>query len=174
MAMDYLKIAMAEVGAISERRIYHLMDSKLNSGLPPMLVGASEDAGLNSGMMMPHYTAVSLVLENQHLSHPDSTKSLPVSGGQEDHNANAMTAARHASQIAKNCAHIIAIELYCAARALDLRMRDRPEVKMGKGVAKAHDLIRDTVPLHLEDSLWGTEIDLVRELVIGGKFTSIS
>jgi histidine ammonia-lyase len=174
MAMDYLKIAMAEVGAISERRIYHLTDSKLNSGLPPMLVGTSESAGLNSGMMMPHYAAASLVLENQHLSHPDSTISLPASGGQEDHNANAMTAARHASQIAKNCAHIIATELYCAARALDIRMRDMPKLKMGNGVLKAHAFIRDTVPLHLEDSLWGTEIDQVREMVLAGKFTSIS
>jgi histidine ammonia-lyase len=170
MAMDYLKIAISEVGAISERRTYHLTDSKLNSGLPPMLVDNSEAAGLNSGMMMPHYTAASLVLENQHLSHPDSTKSLPASGGQEDHNANAMTAARHANQIAKNCAHIIAIELYCAARALDLRMREIPGAKMGKGVAKAHSLIRDSVPLQLEDSLWGPEIDQVKELVLTGKF----
>jgi histidine ammonia-lyase len=169
MAMDYLKIAMSEVGAISERRTYHLTDSKLNSGLPPMLVGNSETAGLNSGMMMPHYTAASLVLENQHLSHPDSTKSLPASGGQEDHNANAMTAARHANQIAKNCAHIIAIELYCAARALDIRMKKLPEATMGKGVAKAHSLIRESVPLHLEDALWGPEIDQVRELVLAGK-----
>jgi histidine ammonia-lyase len=174
MAMDYLKIAMAEVGAISERRIYHLTDSKLNSGLPPMLVGTCEAAGLNSGMMMPHYTAASLVLENQHLSHPDSTKSLPVSGGQEDHNANAMTAARHASQIAMNCAHIIATELYCAARALDLRMRNKPEAKMGDGIAKAHAIIRDSVPMHFEDSLWGTEIDQVQELVLAGKFTPLS
>lgn len=174
MAMDYLKIAMAEVGAISERRTYHLTDSKLNSGLPPMLVGTSEAAGLNSGMMMPHYSAASLVLENQHLSHPDSTKSLPASGGQEDHNANAMTAARHASQIANNCAHIISIELYCAARALDLRQRDMPKAKMGKGVEKAHTLIRENIPLHLEDTLWGSEIDKVRELVLAGKFVDLS
>jgi histidine ammonia-lyase len=174
MAMDFLKIAMSEIGAISERRIYHLIDNKMNSGLPPMLVNTSETAGLNSGMMMPHYTAASLVLENQHLSTPDSTKSLPASGGQEDHNANAMTAARHAYQIAKNCAHIIATELYCATRALDLRMRDMPKMRMGDGVQKAHQLLRETVPLHPEDTLWGIEIDQVRELVIQGKFCSIN
>jgi len=174
MVMDYLKIALSEVGAISERRIYNLTDSKMNSGLPPMLVKNREAAGLNSGMMMPQYTAASLALENQHLSTPDSIQSLPASGGQEDHNANAMNAARHAYQIVKNCTHIIAIELYCAARALDLRMRELPHLRMGDGVQNAHNIIRERVPLNLEDTLWGEEIDQVRDLVIRGEFSSIN
>ena len=123
LVMDFLGIAMAEIGAISERRIFRLTDSKLNGGLPPMLVDQPEAAGLNSGLMMPQYTAASLVLENQTLATPDSVHSLPTSGDQEDHNANAMTAARHARQIVDNVAQVIAIELYTAARALDLRLR---------------------------------------------------
>lgn len=116
MVMDYLGIALTELAAISERRTSRLVDATANGGLPPMLVDKNEDAGLNSGMMMPHYTAASLVLENRTLSSPDSIGSLPVSAQQEDHNANAMTAARHAAQIVSNTAHVIAIECYVAAR----------------------------------------------------------
>jgi len=109
MAMDFLGIAMAEVGAISERRIFRLTDSRLNSNLPPMLVDHPQAAGINSGMMMPQYTAASLVLENQTLANPDSVHSLPTSAEQEDHNANSMTAARHTRQIIENTAHILAL-----------------------------------------------------------------
>ena len=81
---------------------------------------------MNSGMMMPQYTAASLVLENQHLSTPDSIHSLPTSGGKEDHNANSLTAARHAFEIANNTAHILAVELYTAIRAIDIRLESAP------------------------------------------------
>ena len=121
MVMDFLGIAMTEVGAISERRTFRLTDEKLNQGLPPMLVDSIESAGLNSGVMMPQYTAASLVLENQTLATPDSVHSLPTSAEQEDHNANAMTAARHCLQIVENTRHILSVELFTAARAVDLR-----------------------------------------------------
>ncbi len=169
MAMDFLKIAISEVAAISERRTFLLTDSKMNSGLPPMLVDSAEAAGLNSGMMMPHYTAASLVLENQHLSNPDSIYSLPTSGGKEDHNANALTAARHAYQVIQNCAHVLAIEIFIAARALDFRLREEPEKVMGIGVSKAHQIIRETIPLQLDDTLWGPQIEEIREMVTSGK-----
>jgi histidine ammonia-lyase len=81
MIMDFLGIAVAEVGAISERRVFRLTDGKLNAGLPPMLVDHPGAAGLNSGLMMPQYTAASLVLENQTLAGPDSVHSLPRSFG---------------------------------------------------------------------------------------------
>ena len=168
MVMDYLKIALSEVGAISERRTFQLTDSKMNADLPPMLVDHERDAGLNSGMMMPQYTAASLVLENQHLSTPDSINSLPTSGGKEDHNANSLTAARHANQIALNTAHILAVELYCAARALDIRLRRKPEYRMGKGVKKAYSLIRNVVSYQAGDAWWGPEIEKVKTLVLSG------
>ena len=146
MVMDYLKIALSELGAISERRTFHLTDVKMNAGLPAMLVDNPQAAGLNSGMMMPQYTAASLTLENQHLATPDSIHSLPTSGGKEDHNANSLTAARHAQMITENTAHILAIELYTAMRALDIRMRDEPGFRMGKGVGAAYQRVRAAVP----------------------------
>lgn len=169
MAMDFLKIALSEVAAISERRSYLLADGKMNAGLPPMLVGDPASAGVHSGMMLAQYTAASLVLENQGLANPDSVRSLPTSAGKEDHNANAMTAARHAWELAHNCAHVLAIELHSAARALDLRLQRRPDANMGAGTRLAHQRIRATAPFKSEDSLWGPEIEAVRELLLNGE-----
>lgn len=165
MVMDYLGIAMSEVAAISERRVFRLTDSKLNAGLPPMLVDSLEAAGLNSGLMMPQYTAVSLVLENQTLAGPDSVRSLPTSAEQEDHNANSMTAARHAAQILRNTAHVLAIELYTAARALDLRLRERPNARLGEGTEAVYRRLRAAVPYQPGDAWWGPEIQTVHELI---------
>lgn len=173
MVMDFLGIAVAELAAISERRVFRLTDGKLNGGLPPMLVDHPEAAGLNSGLMMPQYTAASLVLENQTLAHPDSVHSLPTSGEQEDHNANAMTASRHARQIIENATHVLAIELYTACRALDLRMRQIPEARLGKGTSKAYEIIRSAVPYRAGDTWWGPEVNKVRELITSGKLDGI-
>ena len=170
MVMDFLGIALAEVAAISERRIFRLTDGKLNGGLPPMLVDTPEDAGLNSGLMMPQYTAASLVLENQTLAHPDSVHSLPTSAEQEDHNANSMTAARHARQIMQNTAHVLAIELYTAARALDLRLRLVPGARLGKITQKAFRRLREEVPYTPGDTWWGPEIETVHKMVEAGEF----
>ena len=166
MVMDYLGIAMAELASISERRTYRLLDSHLNAELPPMLVDRFEDAGLNSGLMMLQYTAASLVLENQTLATPDSVHSLPSSAEQEDHNANAMTAARHAREIIANTAHILAIEIYTAARALDLRLRQKPHAHLGEGTAKAYNIIRDIVSYQSGDAFLAPEIEKVRDLIL--------
>ncbi len=170
MVMDFLGIALSELAAISERRVFRLTDGKLNAGLPPMLVDSPAAAGLNSGMMMPQYTAASLVLENQTLAAPDSVRSLPTSAEQEDHNANAMTAARHAYQIAQNTAHCLATEAYCAARALDLRLRENPEARLGRGVSAAHHEVRKLVPYRAGDAWWGPEIEKVRAFIRRGTF----
>lgn len=169
MAMDFLGIALTEVAGISERRTFRLTDGKLNAGLPPMLVDNLEAAGLNSGMMMPQYTAASLVLENQTLASPDSVYSLPTSAEQEDHNANAMTAARHARQIVENTTHVLAIEVYTAARALDLRLREMPGGKLGLGVSAAHTKVRAVVPYQAGDAWWGPEIDTVHQIIVNGE-----
>lgn len=168
MVMDFIAIALSEIAGISERRTYRLTDGRLNEDLPPMLVDSHQAAGLNSGMMMPQYTAASLVLENKALASPDSIFSLPTSAAQEDHNANAMTAARHALQVVKNTCQVIAIELYTAARALDLRLRANPELQPGVGSRAAHQIIRDQVPYQPGDTLWGPEIDQVRKLIESG------
>lgn len=171
MAMDFLKIALSEVAAISERRCYHLLDGNLNGGLPPMLVADGETAGVNSGMMMLQYTAAALVLENQTLAAPDSVRSLPTSAGKEDHNANAMTAARHAWQVAHNSAHVLALELTCSARALDLRLRQMPQAHAGKGVAAAHQRIRAAIPYQDGDALWGPEIEKLKRMIVAGELS---
>ncbi|MCD4803716.1 MAG: histidine ammonia-lyase [Anaerolineales bacterium] len=172
LVMDYLGIAMTEIAGIAERRVFRLTDGKLNENLPSMLVDQHENAGLNSGMMMPQYTAASLVLESRSLATPDSTYSLPTSAAQEDHNANSMTAARHTRQIIANTAHVLAIELYTAARALDIRIRDIPHTKLGIGTSAAFRCIRDVVPYQAGDALWGPEIDAVRELIITREISS--
>ena len=161
LAMDYLKIAMAEIGSISERRTYHLTDGN-SSGLPSMLVNDLDSAGLNSGMMMPQYTAASLVLENQHLAAPSSIHSLPSSGGKEDHNANSMTAARNTYKVLKNLAHILAVEIFSAAQAIDIRKNSNPDVVLGLGVNLGYIKVRKLVPYHSKDIWWGPEIDKVK------------
>jgi histidine ammonia-lyase len=173
LVMDYLAIAVAEIGAIAERRIFRLTDSKLNGNLPPMLVDNLESAGLNSGMMMPQYTAASLVLENQTLATPDTIHSLPTSGEQEDHNANSMTAARHTRQIITNVNHILAIEAYTAVRAIDLRMRQILGLHMGVGTEKAYRVIRAAVPYQPGDAWWGPEIETVHTLISSGSLSDL-
>jgi histidine ammonia-lyase len=163
-AMDFLGIAMSELGAISERRIFRLIDGALNAGLPPMLVGKPELAGINSGVMMLQYTAASLVLENQTLATPDSVHSLPTSSNQEDHNANSMTAARHASMIIENVTHILATELFTAIRAIHIRLENQ-STKLGKGTSKAYDEISRVVEFHPEDRYWLAGIDKIKALI---------
>jgi histidine ammonia-lyase len=164
-AMDTLKVAAAEIGAISERRIFRLLDGNLNGGLPSMLVDSPQSAGLNSGLMMLQYTAASLVLENQSLASPDSVLSLPTSANQEDHNANSMNAARHARALLGNVLHILATELYTASQAISLRLRENPQAKLGEGTGYNYDLIRKVVPYEAGDTYWEPGIDKIKELI---------
>ena len=134
-----------------------------------MLVSGSEAAGLNSGLMMPHYTTASLVLENQTLAHPDSIHSLPTSAGQEDHNPNSLTAARHARRIVDNVAHVLAVEFFTAAQAIDLRADAVPDAKLAPSTQAAHDCIRETVTFIDHDRLFAPEIERVGRLVQGAE-----
>jgi len=116
-AADNLALAVAEIGALSERRIALLIDATL-SGLPPFLV---KDGGVNSGFMIAHVTAAALASENKLLAHPASVDSLPTSANQEDHVSMATFAARKLGDLADNTANILAIELLAAAQGVDLR-----------------------------------------------------
>jgi len=168
MVMDFLAIALTEIAGISERRIFRLTDGNLNEDLPSMLVDSHADAGLNSGMMMPQYTAASLVLENRSLASPDSIYSLPTSAAQEDHNANSMTAARHAFRILTNTWHVLAIELYTAARAIDIHRKADPDLVLGVGTDAVYRSIRNKIPYQAGDALWGPEIEQIRDLIRSG------
>ena len=119
LALDFAKIALAELGSISERRTALLVDPRLNGGLPPFLAASS---GIDSGMMIYQYTAAALVSENKVLAHPASVDSIPTSANQEDHVSMGSIAARHARTVLEHVQRILAIELLVAAQALDLRL----------------------------------------------------
>jgi len=165
LVADYFKNGVSEIGAIAERRIFRMLDKDLNNGLPPMLVGRDASPGLNSGLMILQYTAAALALENQSLCSPDSIRSLPTSANQEDHNANAYTAAFHAREILKNTTKIIAIELFTACRAIHIRLLDNPGLKLGKKNKKIFGLIEQVFPYSSEDSLWREQLEVFYTLL---------
>jgi len=168
LAADYLKIALSEAGSISERRIFRLLAEDMNSNLPPMLIADRDKIGLHSGLMMLHYTAGSLTLENQALANPNSTSSVPTSSGQEDHNANSTTAARNLLLVVENLTRIVAIELICAAQALELRMKESPDKTPGKGTLAAFEHIRTLMGFIEHDRPYSQDIHLASEMVRSG------
>jgi histidine ammonia-lyase len=120
IALDYLKIAVAELANIAERRIQLLLDKNQNRGLPANLTNGKQ--GLHSGLMLTQYTAAALVSENKVLCHPSSVDSIPTSANAEDHVAMATNAARHTRMVIENTTNVLAIELLCALQAVDLRI----------------------------------------------------
>ncbi|MGZ6315584.1 MAG: aromatic amino acid lyase, partial [Candidatus Limnocylindrales bacterium] len=175
IALDFAKLAISELGAISERRIALLVDSRLNGGLPPFL---SHGSGLESGMMLLQYSAAALASENKVLAHPASADSIPTSANQEDHVSMGSIAARHAMAVVTNVQRILAMELLVAAQALDLRLagiRDEgPQVSAGVGVAEAHARIRSVVP-HLDrDRLQTPDIEAAFGLVRDGVLVELT
>ena len=150
LALDYAGIALAELASIAERRIYLLLEG--HDGLPELLM---EDTGLNSGFMMPQYTAAALVSENKTLAHPASVDSIPTSRGQEDHVSMGSVGAVQLLDILENVERVLAIELLTAAQALDYRRPLRP----GRGVEQAHETVREAIPHREEDYLFEDDID---------------
>ena len=161
LAMDFLGMAVAELADISERRIERLVNPML-SGMPAFLV---DDGGLNSGFMLTQYTAAALVSENKVLCHPSSIDSIPTSANKEDHVSMGTISARKCREIVGNVEHVIAIELLCAAQALDLFTNMKP----GEGTLAAYQAIRKAVP-HLEkDRIISSDIATVKQLMRDGK-----
>jgi len=161
MALDFLGIAVAELADISERRIERLVNPKL-SGLPAFLVN---DGGLNSGLMLAQYTAAALVSENKVLCHPAVIDSIPTSANKEDHVSMGTISARKCRDIVNNVEDVIAIELLCAAQALDLFTNMKP----GEGTLAVYRVIRKSIP-HLEkDRILSSDFAAVRDLMRTGK-----
>lgn len=144
LPMDHLAVCAAELASIAERRIERLVNPQLNEGLPPFLTG---NGGLQSGFMIAQYTAAALVSENKALAHPASVDSIPSSGNQEDHVSMGTIAARKASQIVDNAYTVLAIELLCAAQALDFR---GPQ-QLGRGTKWLYDRCRELAAPVKED-----------------------
>jgi histidine ammonia-lyase len=161
LAMDFLSMAVAELANISERRIERLVNPML-SGLPAFLVS---DGGLNSGFMIAQYTAAALVSENKVLCHPASVDSIPTSANKEDHVSMGTISARQCREIIDNTEAVIAIELLCAAQALDLFTNLKP----GRGTLLAYNVIRDSVANLDSDRIIAHDIDTAKALIRSGK-----
>ncbi len=162
LAADYLALAIAEIGALSERRIALLIDSHM-SGLPAFLV---KDSGLNSGFMMAQVTAAALASENKALAHPASVDSIPTSANQEDHVSMATFAARRLSEMLDNVANIVAIELLAAAQGIEFHHPQQSSAALEKVIGQ----IRAVSPAYESDRSLAPDIREVAELVNGGGF----
>ncbi|MEX1294996.1 MAG: histidine ammonia-lyase [Candidatus Limnocylindrales bacterium] len=162
LALDLAKLAIAELGAISERRVALLLDPRLNDGLPAFL-GAS--SGLDSGLMILQYTAAALASESKTLAHPASADSIPTSANQEDHVSMGSIAARNAMRVLEHTERIVAIELICACQGLDLRLDLQPQTAPGAGVADAHARVRSVIDRLREDREPGPDLEAAYRLV---------
>uniref|UniRef100_H2YBK8 Histidine ammonia-lyase n=1 Tax=Ciona savignyi TaxID=51511 RepID=H2YBK8_CIOSA len=156
-ALDYLAIGVHEIAGMSERRIERLCNPAY-SNLPAFLV---KDGGFNSGFMIPHCTAASLVSENKCLCHPSSVDSLSTSAGQEDHVSMGGWAARKALKVVSHVEYVVAIELLCACQAIEFH---RP-LKSTESLEAVHSLVRTVVPSYEKDRVHSTDIEAVTRLL---------
>ncbi|MBV8947890.1 MAG: aromatic amino acid lyase, partial [Solirubrobacterales bacterium] len=162
LACDYLAIAAAEVGAIAERRTDRLLDAGRSHGLPPFLAASP---GVDSGMMLAQYAQAGMVAENRRLAAPASVDSLPTSAMQEDHVSMGWGAARKLRLVVANLTRILAVELCCAARGLDLRAPLAP----APGTGAARLVIRSRVSGPGPDRYLSPELAEVEAVVSSGE-----
>lgn len=165
MAADNLALAIAEIGALSERRSALLIDSNL-SKLPPFLV---ENGGVNSGFMLAQVTAAALASENKTFAHPASVDSLPTSANQEDHVSMATFAGRRLADMAENTRGIVAVELLGAAQGMDFR---RPLHSSPK-LEQAYAMIREKVQFYDHDRYFSPDIQRIADLIEKGVFNDL-
>jgi histidine ammonia-lyase len=180
LAMDYLGIALTDLGNLSDRRMFTLttytQDRKdagaARHGLSAFLIDEPKGTeGLNSGLMMLQATAAALVSDCKALAHPDSIDSIPSSGNQEDHVSMSLNAARHAREIVKNIENVVAMEFLCAAQAIALQLAKRGncDLRVGKGTAAALQVLRDAgVEVLTQDRVLYPDIRKAVQLLRGG------
>jgi histidine ammonia-lyase len=164
IAMDYLSIAVTEIGNISERRTMRLTDEASNAQALPAFL--TEHGGLNSGLMITQYTAAALATENKVLAHPASVDSIPTSANVEDHVSMGLTAALQTAAIIDNVEHILSIELLAAAQGIDFRRKALGQgTPQGRGTTPVYALIRQVVPFLEHDALMYPYLRAVHSLV---------
>jgi histidine ammonia-lyase len=163
LAFDYLAIAISELANISERRIERMVNPNLSNGLPPFLV---KKPGINSGFMIVQYTAASLVSENKVLSHPASVDSIPSSANQEDHVSMGSISARKAKSILENARKVIAMEIFTACQAIDLR----DQKTLGKKTQQVYDKIRKEIPLITDDVIMYPYLHKIEKMITETRF----
>ena len=162
LAADYLALAIAEIGSLSERRIALLIDTHL-SGLPPFLV---KEGGLNSGFMMAQVTAAALCSENKSHAHPASVDSIPTSANQEDHVSMATFAARRLHEMLDNVVNIVAIELLAAAQGVEFHHPQKSSPIIERVIAS----LREVSPAYVDDRSISADIARVAALIDKGIF----
>ncbi|EMN0828105.1 histidine ammonia-lyase [Providencia rettgeri] len=165
MASDNLALALAEIGALSERRIALLMDTYM-SQLPPFLVN---NGGVNSGFMIAQVTAAALASENKALAHPSSVDSLPTSANQEDHVSMAPAAGRRLWEMAKNVTGILAIEWLSACQGIDFR----EGLKSSEALEKARKTLREQVAYYDKDRYFAPDIEAAIDLINQHKLSKL-
>lgn len=165
IAMDGLKIALAHLAGIAERRVFWLLAASDSSN--PVNIYLSPQPGLHSGWMIVQYTAAACCNELQTLAVPASVANIPTSAGMEDYNSMGATSAHQLRRAVALCRHVVAIELLVMAEALEYQ---RP-LKSGAGVERTHDLVRDVVPRLTEDRPPAPDIAAIERLIVEGRFT---
>ncbi|MGV3763917.1 histidine ammonia-lyase [Parapedobacter sp.] len=163
IALDYAAIGAAELGNIADRRCYLIIEGRY--GLPKLLI---RDAGLNSGFMIPQYTAAALVSENKNLCFPASADSIPTSLGQEDHVSMGSISGRKLNKIIDHLEYILAIELLYAAQAIDFR---RP-LHSSEILEACHTLVRKHIPFTERDRIFADDINGLQQLIHSGAFVA--
>lgn len=161
--LDFLSIAVTELGSISERRTDRLLDPTRSWGLTPFL---AREPGLESGYMLSQYTAAAIVAENRVLAHPASVESIPTSGLQEDHVSMGWGAARKLETIIENTTKVVAVELMCAAEGVEQR-----DLAPAPGTAAVRDTVRTVCPSLDGDRPPGPDIERIAELIDEGAFS---
>jgi histidine ammonia-lyase len=166
--LDNLKVGIAELANIAERRIARLIDSKVNKNiLPPFL---TRHGGVNSGFMLVQYTAAALVSENKVLAHPASVDSIPSSANTEDHVSMGTIAARQVFDIARNVENVLAAEIFAAVQGIDFRFDGKPDPSsLGKGTRAAYLLVRQHVPFIETDTIMAPLMQKVQQLINSGE-----
>jgi histidine ammonia-lyase len=162
-AMDFLGIVLTDLAVLSERRSARLLDPAMSYGLPANLV--ADEIGLNTGFALLQANAVALVGEMRVLATPASIGSIPAKGNQEDHNSMGMGAVRKVIQMLDYAKKVIAIELLCAAQAIDLLFEKMRGLSLGQGTSRLHDLIRESIPPVWEDRYMLRDVERMIELL---------
>ncbi|WP_256006088.1 histidine ammonia-lyase [Pedobacter deserti] len=165
LPLDYAALASAELGNIADRRCYLMLEGRY--GLPKLLI---DDAGLNSGFMIPQYTSAALVTENKTLCFPASADSVPTSLGQEDHVSMGSISGRKLHQVIDNLEYIQAIELLYAAQAIEFRrpLRSTPVLEA------CHAFVRQQVSFAKSDRIFGTDIKALHQLIANGSLLRVA
>ncbi len=164
-ALDFMGIAMSELGGISERRIEKLLNPVF-SDLPPFL---TDKGGLHSGLMMIQVSAASLASENKILASPASVDSIPTSSDKEDHVSMGTTAARKVHELIENVEHILAMEILASSQGLYFLEPMKP----GIGIQAAYKLIREVVPPIEKDRRYHEDIRAIRDLIESGRLLDV-